>query len=262
MATTDARFDRAGPADEALLLEMVREFYAHERLRFHPGRTDAALAALLADERFGRAWIARSGGAAAGYLLMTLGYSLEFGGRDAFVDELWIREPFRGAGLGKLAIASAEEACRELGVHALHLEVDRVNTGAQRLYRALGFHDHDRHLLTRWVGEAAPPFDPKARLADVISTLRDHREELMKEGVRAVSVFGSVARGEEDPGSDVDLLVDLSSDVSLFDFIGIKQRLEEILGTKVDLATKDMIRDRMRPGILREAISVEWDQAQ
>jgi ribosomal protein S18 acetylase RimI-like enzyme len=157
LATSDARWERAAPADGALLLEMVREFYAHERLRFRPGRTDAALAAILADERFGRVWIARSGGAAAGYLVMTLGFSLEFGGRDAFVDELWIREPFRGAGLGRLAVATAEEACRELGVHALHLEVDHVNTGAQRLYRALGFEDHDRYLLTRWVDEDAPP---------------------------------------------------------------------------------------------------------
>jgi len=153
LATTDPRWERAGPADGDLLLEMVREFYAHERLRFRPGRTDAALAALLADERFGRAWIARSGGAAAGYLVMTLGYSLEFGGRDAFVDELWIRDSFRGAGLGRLAIATAEEACRELGVHALHLEVDHVNTGAQRLYRSLGFEAHDRYLWTRWVSE-------------------------------------------------------------------------------------------------------------
>jgi ribosomal protein S18 acetylase RimI-like enzyme len=151
LATSDARWERAGPADEALLLEMVREFYAHERLRFRPGHTDAALAALLADERFGRVWIARSGGAAAGYLVMTLGYSLEFGGRDAFVDELFIKEEFRGRGLGKAALVRAEEVCRERGIRALHLEVERSNVRAQTLYRKSGFQDHDRYLLTRWL---------------------------------------------------------------------------------------------------------------
>ena len=55
----------------------------------------------------------------------------------------------RGRGLGTRALAIAEEVCRESGVGALHLEVERANTEAQRLYRARGLVDHDRYLMTR-----------------------------------------------------------------------------------------------------------------
>lgn len=153
---SDADFISAGPGDEELVLAMMRELYAHEAIYFDEARARAALSRLLADDSLGRVWVARVEGEPAGYLVLTLGYSLEFGGRDAFVDELFVAERFRGSGLGKRAIAKAVEACRELGVPALHLEVERANTGAQGLYRRLGFHDHDRYLLTRWVAERAP----------------------------------------------------------------------------------------------------------
>ena len=61
---------------------------------------------------------------AIGYLVLTIGYSLERGGRDAFIDELYVRAERRGRGLGALAVATAEAAARRLGVRAVHLEVD------------------------------------------------------------------------------------------------------------------------------------------
>lgn len=154
--SADAAFHPAAPEDEDALLEMMREFYAHEGLYFDEARARGALSPLLADERFGRAWVVRVDGEAAGYVVLTLGYSLEFGGRDAFLDELYLRERFRGSGLGRRAIETAVQACRALGVAALHLEVERANTGAQGVYRRMGFHDHDRYLMTRWVAEPAP----------------------------------------------------------------------------------------------------------
>ena len=153
---TDVTFDLAGPDDEEGLLEMIRDFYAHEGLSYDDVRARRALARLLADDALGRVWIVRSGGETAGYFVVTFGYSLEFGGRDAFLDELYLRDAFRGSGLGRKAIERATEACRELGIEALHLEVERHNTSAQGFYRRLGFHDHDRYLMTRWVAEPAP----------------------------------------------------------------------------------------------------------
>jgi len=87
----------------------------------------------------------------AGYLVLTFGYSLEFHGRDALVDELYVREAYRGRGAGTLSLAFVEEICRTEGIRALHLEVDRGNERARRLYHRAGYEDHDRYLLTRWL---------------------------------------------------------------------------------------------------------------
>lgn len=147
-------FDLAGPADLELLAGMMREFYAHEELPIDLDRARAALAQLVGDPALGRVWVMRRGGEPIGYLVLALGFSLEFGGRDAFVDELYVREGHRGGGIGRAALEHASAACRALGVRALHLEVERKNEAAQAFYRRLGFLDHDRFLLTRWIDEA------------------------------------------------------------------------------------------------------------
>jgi ribosomal protein S18 acetylase RimI-like enzyme len=97
-------------------------------------------------------WLAAAkGGPPVGYLVLGFGYSLEFLGRDAFVDELYVDEAHRGGGLGRRFLQAAERVCRANGVRALHLEVDPSNAVAQALYRSWGFADHDRRLMTRWL---------------------------------------------------------------------------------------------------------------
>ena len=142
-------FTVADASDAELLIELMREFYACEHLEFDERAARVALEQILDDRRFGVIHVIRVDGAAAGYLVLTFGFSLEFGGRDALVDELYLRENFRGHGLGKASLELAVEVCREEGIRALHLEVDRVNTRAQVLYRQAGFRDHDRYLLTK-----------------------------------------------------------------------------------------------------------------
>ena len=80
-----------------------------------------------------------------------IGYSIEYGGRDAFIDEVYIRAAYRGQGIGRQAMMFAETQCRALGVRALHLEVARDNTNAHALYRKVGFVDHDRYLMTKHI---------------------------------------------------------------------------------------------------------------
>lgn len=87
----------------------------------------------------------------AGYIVLTFGFSLEFHGRDAFVDELYVRNGYRGHGIGKASLRLVEEVCQKEGIKALHLEVDRQNLHAQNLYRKAGYKDHDRYLLTKWL---------------------------------------------------------------------------------------------------------------
>jgi ribosomal protein S18 acetylase RimI-like enzyme len=147
----NATFEAAGVSDLDALLALMGEYYAFDRLPFDRDQATRALTALLSDRSLGSVWLILVEAEAAGYLVLTFGYSLEFHGRDAFVDELYIREAFRRSGLGTQAIAFAVEQCRAAGVRALHLEVERANTRAQAFYRTVGFVDHNRYLLTRWL---------------------------------------------------------------------------------------------------------------
>jgi GNAT superfamily N-acetyltransferase len=142
-------FTLAGASDVELLIELMREFYAIEHLGFEEQAARRALAQILDDRRFGVIHVIRVDEEAAGYLVLTFGFSLEFGGRDALVDEIYLRENFRGRGIGKASLELAEAVCRQEEISALHLEVDRVNTRAQGVYRQAGFRDHDRYLLTK-----------------------------------------------------------------------------------------------------------------
>ncbi len=147
----EVEFKPAGAGDEGALVEMMREFNEHEGIRFDERAVRDALGLLLADASLGRVWFIGAGAETLGYLVLTFGFSLEFRGRDAFIDELFVRDEFRGRGLGASAIRFAEGVRRERGVRALHLEVERANTGAQSVYRKAGFKDHDRYLLTKWL---------------------------------------------------------------------------------------------------------------
>jgi ribosomal protein S18 acetylase RimI-like enzyme len=146
-------FRLARESDAPALLALMRGLYEHDHIAFDEAEARAALALLLADERVGLAHLILLGGEVAGYVVLTFGFSLEFRGRDAFVDELFIKDEFRGRGAGAAAVRFAEDLCRARGVRALHLEVERSNTRAQALYRRAGFRDHDRYLLTKWVDE-------------------------------------------------------------------------------------------------------------
>jgi GNAT superfamily N-acetyltransferase len=132
-----------------VLLEMMQEFYDYDHLTFHQETARKALNGILNNDSFGRVYLIKSGDEVVGYIVITFGYSLEFHGRDAFIDELFIFEEHRGKGLGQRAIEFAEEICRLHNVKALHLEVGRANAKAQYIYRKAGFADHDRYLMTK-----------------------------------------------------------------------------------------------------------------
>jgi len=131
-------------------MEFLRRFYDGEGYPLDEvAARDALVGLLVPDSPDGRVWLIEHEGTAIGYLVVTFGYSIEYHGRDAFVDELFIDAANRGRGIGSAVLQEAERRCATLGVRALHLEVERGNDAGQALYRKLGFTDNARFLLTK-----------------------------------------------------------------------------------------------------------------
>ncbi|MEL6553286.1 MAG: nucleotidyltransferase family protein [Cyanobacteria bacterium J06621_11] len=90
----------------------------------------------------------------------------------------------------------------------------------------------------------------------VLTVLDAHRERLDEFAVKALFLFGSVARDEATAESDVDLLVEFERPVGLFTFLGLKDSLAELLGCSVDLGTPNSLRPYLRETVLEEAILI------
>ena len=146
-------FKEAKLTDIDLLITFIQEFYEYDHHPYDEGRVQPTLARLLEDKNLGGVWWIQADDENIGYIILTWGYSLEYYGRDAFIDELYIRESYRGQGIGLKAIAFAGETARSFGVKALHLEVERENCKAQSFYRKTGFEDQDSYLMTKWISK-------------------------------------------------------------------------------------------------------------
>jgi diamine N-acetyltransferase len=143
----------AAESDAATLLQFMREYYAFDGHPFDEQKARAALLALLREPALGRVWLIQDGDLPVGYVVLCFGYSLEWLGRDAFVDEFFLLENFRGRGWGSKAMAFVEDAARALDIRALHLEVVRQNTAALRVYGKLGFRERGSTLMSKWIAQ-------------------------------------------------------------------------------------------------------------
>jgi ribosomal protein S18 acetylase RimI-like enzyme len=151
----------ASLSDVDVLLPLVSAFCAEDGHPYEEAAVRRALEGLLRDPAAGRAFLVHEENRGpVGYLVVTFGYSLEFRGRDAFVDELYVAPNHRGRGHGREALRTAEACCREAGAHALHLEVRHDNLKAQRLYRSWGFGDRGSHLMSKSLGSTEAPEPP------------------------------------------------------------------------------------------------------
>lgn len=91
---------------------------------------------------------------------------------------------------------------------------------------------------------------------EILLLLRQHRSSLERLGVKSLALFGSVVRGKAREDSDVDLLVEFQRPVGLFEFVDVKQYLENVLGCRVDLGTPDSLKPRLRESVIAEAVYV------
>jgi len=137
----------AKPDDIDRILRLVADFHAEEGIEQDETTRRAAILPLLEGSPHGAIYLIGPGRAPIGYVAVSFGWSLEFGGLDGFVDEIYIRRSVRGRGIGSEVLLALPKALAGAGLKALHLEVDRANDKARKLYEKLHFEPRERYML-------------------------------------------------------------------------------------------------------------------
>lgn len=119
------------------LIDLSRCYCEHDRHAFDEDRTRAGLSPLLESDRHGVVWLIGPESEPAGYAVVTWGWSVEGGGPEALLDEVYVHH--RGRGLGSAAVAAILDDCRDRGMLRVFLETEAHNERARRLYTRLGF---------------------------------------------------------------------------------------------------------------------------
>ena len=136
-------------ADSNTLMPFVRAYHEFEGITATDAERFEAVKPLLEEGTLGRIWLIETSDGVVGYIALCFGYSIEFGGRDAFVDEFFIGEDARGQGLGRMALEAVKEEAQAAGVKTLHLEVAHANAVARKFYAGAGFVPRERfHLMS------------------------------------------------------------------------------------------------------------------
>lgn len=128
----------------------MAEFYAESSFPLPEANARAAFTTLLADPRLGGVWIGwTEDGEPTGHVVLTVCFSMEYGGLRGFIDDLFVRPTARGQGVAAELLAAVLADCDARGVRALHVEVAADNAIARRVYERAGLTDSGHMLLTR-----------------------------------------------------------------------------------------------------------------
>jgi GNAT superfamily N-acetyltransferase len=143
-------FTRATLADLESLLPIMRLMQQVDPWTesFHEPTVRATLNQLLTNPSYGVVYLVREDLQPIGYLVICFDYSLEYRGKGAWIDELFVEASHRGKGIGTQLLDLAEAASREHNAKFLHLEVTHGNPAVE-LYRRRGFQDHQRYLMSK-----------------------------------------------------------------------------------------------------------------
>lgn len=130
-----------------IITSMMQDFYAIDNYPIDIEVSKKLFHEFISNENLGKAWLIYDDSEIVGYVILTFIFSFEYGGKIAFLDELYIKEIARGKGFGKQAIQFIKEQSEKLNVKLLYLEVENHNENAQKLYLANDFEVHHRKLL-------------------------------------------------------------------------------------------------------------------
>ena len=138
----------ATTADTDKLEPMIAAYHALEGIHTDEDHRRSAITPLLEGSPHGAIWLIGPKMSPVGYVAVSFGWSIEMGGLDGCIDELWIREKVRGRGMGGEAVLTLIKSLKGAGLMALHLEIGPDNTRAETLYGRLGFTRRAFNLMT------------------------------------------------------------------------------------------------------------------
>ena len=138
---------KAGPDDIERLVPMIVAFHDEEGMETEEAHIRHAIGPLLAGSPHGEIFLAGPRLAPAGYAMICYGWSIEYGGLDAYLDEFYLRAAVRGRGMGSDVLHAISTYLAEKGAGFLALEVDFENTAAMRAYEKSGFERRHRYGL-------------------------------------------------------------------------------------------------------------------
>ena len=133
--------------DISTITQMMQDFYAIDNYPIDVEVAKNLFQEFISNEHLGKSWLIYSENEIVGYIILTFIFSFEYGGKIAFVDELFIKETARGKGIGKEAIQFIQAEVPKLSLKLLYLEVEPHNENAQKLYLAHDFELHNRKLM-------------------------------------------------------------------------------------------------------------------
>ena len=148
LGSTPAVVRSAANNDIPVLVELMREFYAESKYSLDGDWAVRSFNQLLRSTDRGTAWISFRGSDPAGYVVLTTRHSMESGGLDGFVDDLFVRPAFRRHGVGTSLLTELFRECSKRRVLAVHVEVGSDNAAAQALCRRFGLSNNGRQLFT------------------------------------------------------------------------------------------------------------------
>ena len=144
---SDISLEIAGPSQLGDLLPLVAAYHHFEQISLSADIRKKSVERLLNDGTLGEIWLIMKTDLVIGYIVVCFGYSIEFGGREVFIDELYIEPPERGMGVGAEVIGRLKELMRTHDVVAIQLEVGQQNDRAKSLYVKSGFSCRDKYQL-------------------------------------------------------------------------------------------------------------------
>jgi len=133
--------------DISTITQMMQDFYAIDNYPMDVEVAKTLFHEFISNENHGKSWLIYFENEIVGYIILTFIFSFEYGGKIAFVDELFIKETARGKGIGKEAIQFIQAEVPKLSLKLLYLEVESHNENAQKLYLAHDFVIHNRKLM-------------------------------------------------------------------------------------------------------------------
>ena len=133
--------------DISTITQMMQDFYAIDNYPIDVEVAKNLFQEFISNEHLGKSWLIYTENEIVGYIILTFIFSFEYGGKIAFVDELFIKENARGKGIGKEAIQFIQTEVTKLSLKLLYLEVEPHNENAQKLYLAHDFELHNRKLM-------------------------------------------------------------------------------------------------------------------